>query len=103
MLKTLLVTTTLITSAVVGTILIDDIKPQVDSTVSYTSVENLMKNALYLSNLGTDLPVFVSFNEKFKDNPDLIYSDESIKMRSGDSCVIGTLNIAKNYYNISDC
>lgn len=103
MLKTLIVTTTLIASAVVGTVLIDDIKPQVDNTVSYTSIENLMKNALYLANLGTDLPVFVSYNEKFKDNPELTYFDESIKMRSGDSCFIGDLNIAKNYYNISVC
>ena len=103
MFKTLIVTTTLITSAVVGTILIDKIQPEVENTVSYSSIESTLKNALYLHNLGTISPVFVSYNETKSHSDNLIYNDESVKMTIGETCYIGTLINNNTDYNISVC
>ena len=101
MMKSLIITASLSASLVAGTVLWQEIQPNVESTVSYTSVENILKNALFLSDLGTNSPVFVSFSEVKKDISNLIYFDETVKYQTDTSCYIGKLT--SDFYKISDC
>lgn len=103
MLKPLILTLSITSSLVVGSVLADQLVPEVENTVSYTSVENVLKNALLLSNLGDISPVLSSFNELIKDNENIIYSGETIKYRTDTSCYSGALDLAHNKYIISVC
>lgn len=103
MLKPLILTLSITSSLVVGSILSEQLVPEVENTVSYTSVENVLKNALLLSNLGDISPVLSSFNELIKPNENIIYTGETIKYLTENACYSGALDIAHNKYIISVC
>ena len=103
MLKPLLISASLSGSLLVGSFLWQEIQPDVENTVSYTSVENVIKNASFLRDLGTENAVFLSYSEVVKDIPNLIYNatDNSIEYRTETSCNIAYLT--DNSYKISVC
>ena len=103
MLKPLLISVSLSGSLLVGSLLWQEIQPDVENTVSYTSVENVIKNASFLRDLGTENAVFLSYSEVVKDIPNLIYNatDNSIEYRTETSCNIAYLT--DNSYKISVC
>ena len=103
MLKSLIVTTTLTGSLLVGSLLWQEIQPNVENTVSYTSLDNVLKNASFLRDLGDENALKTSFSEVVKDIPNLEFDENSqfIKYATETSCYIGYLT--QDYYKISVC
>ena len=101
MIKSLLIATSLSASLVAGSVLWNEIQPNVESTVSYTSVDNVLKNASFLRDLGTKNPVETSYLEVKKQIPNLVYFDEAVKYQTETSCYVGILT--PDYYQISEC
>lgn len=103
MLKPLLISVSLSASIFVGSVIIDDIKPDVEYTTAYTSLENVLKNALFLSDLGTENAIFLSYSELVKEIPNLTYNFATDKLtyQIDNVCLVGEL--VNNKYEISDC
>ena len=99
--KNLVVVASLSASLVAGSILWQQIQPDVENTVSYTSVENVLKNALFLRDLGTENPVKTSYLEVTKEISNLTYFDETVKYQTETSCYVGILT--PDNYQISVC
>ena len=103
MLKPLITAVSLSASLLVGSLLWQEIQPKVEDTVSYTSLDNVLKNASFLRDLGQENALKISFLEVTKDIPNLEFDEnfQSVKYATDKACYIGYLT--DDSYKIVEC